>query len=104
MIEAPMEVRGALDVFQERFRQIYSEGWTEQHDDDEHYQGGLVDAAICYAREPFWREDESRLEVPDDWPWDAKWWKPKDRRRDLVRAAALLIAEIDRLDRAPSND
>jgi hypothetical protein len=27
------------------------------------------------------------------------WWKPKDRRRDLVRAAALIIAEIERLDR-----
>jgi hypothetical protein len=34
------------------------------------------------------------------WPWDRKWWKPKDRRRDLVRAGALILAEIERLDRA----
>lgn len=34
------------------------------------------------------------------WPWDAEWWKPTDNRRDLVKAAALIIAEIERLDRA----
>lgn len=34
------------------------------------------------------------------WPWDWAWWKPKNPRRDLVRAAALIIAEIERLDRA----
>jgi hypothetical protein len=33
------------------------------------------------------------------WPWEDKWWKPKDRRRDLVRAGALIVAEIERLDR-----
>ncbi|AKQ30008.1 TPA: hypothetical protein JI225_05075 [Acinetobacter baumannii] len=27
------------------------------------------------------------------------YWKPKSPRQDLVRAAALLIAEIERLDR-----
>jgi hypothetical protein len=40
---------------------------------------------------------------PQQWPWLSKWWKPKDRRRDLVRAAALVIAEIERLDRASSD-
>ena len=33
------------------------------------------------------------------WPWDSGWWKPKNRRHDLVRAAALVVAEIERLDR-----
>ena len=37
---------------------------------------------------------------PSYWPWEPRWWKPKNPRRDLVRAAALLIAEIERLDRA----
>ena len=36
----------------------------------------------------------------DLWPWAASWWKPKNRRRDLVRAAALIVAEIERIDRA----
>jgi len=34
------------------------------------------------------------------WPWAEKWWKPKNERRDLVKAAALILAEIERLDRA----
>ncbi|MGY0790895.1 hypothetical protein ACW7BJ_16135 [Azospirillum argentinense] len=37
---------------------------------------------------------------PQIWPWGARWWKPKDPRRDLVRAGALIAAEIERLDRA----
>jgi len=36
------------------------------------------------------------------WPWGKEWWKPSDRRRDLVKAGALIAAEIDRLDRAKS--
>ncbi|SUU02078.1 Uncharacterised protein [Acinetobacter baumannii] len=38
-------------------------------------------------------------EAPEYWPWDDCYWKPKSPRQDLVRAAALLIAEIERLDR-----
>ncbi|MBY5804125.1 hypothetical protein [Rhizobium leguminosarum] len=34
------------------------------------------------------------------WPWERRFWKPTERRRDLVKAAALIIAEIERLDRA----
>ena len=31
--------------------------------------------------------------------WGLDWLKPKSPRRDLVRAAALIVAEIERLDR-----
>ncbi|HCF3475434.1 TPA: hypothetical protein ACHSVP_002604 [Pseudomonas aeruginosa] len=34
------------------------------------------------------------------WPWDEQWWKPSTARRDLVKACALALAEIERLDRA----
>lgn len=34
------------------------------------------------------------------WPWPGHTWQPADARRDLVRAAALAVAEIERLDRA----
>lgn len=34
------------------------------------------------------------------WPWPGHTWQPADARRDLVRSAALAIAEIERLDRA----
>ncbi|EIP5489386.1 hypothetical protein LS178_001568 [Salmonella enterica] len=31
---------------------------------------------------------------------DPAWWKPKGARSDLVRAGALIQAEIERIDRA----
>lgn len=35
------------------------------------------------------------------WPWDENWWKPSlDPIRNLVKAGALLAAEIDRLQRS----
>ena len=33
------------------------------------------------------------------WPWPGHSWQPGDPRRDLIRAAALAVAEIERLDR-----
>lgn len=88
--------RAALDVLIERRRQQDVEGWTEEHD-DRHIRGELGAAAACYAA-PLRHQP---LMLEQVWPptWDNGWWKPKDRRRDLVRAAALIIAEIERLDR-----
>ncbi|HHW2459226.1 TPA: AAA family ATPase [Pseudomonas aeruginosa] len=37
------------------------------------------------------------------WPWDEQWWKPTSARRDLVKACALALAEIERLDRAAAS-
>ncbi len=107
--------KACQDVFAERQRQISVEGWTPEHD-DAHSDGALTSAAICYAaaaftptaekRSPwktlFYRGEEfiANSFLADNWPWDQKWWNPKSRRRDLVKAAALIIAEIDRLDRA----
>lgn len=68
--------------------------------------GDLAAAAACYALSaaglsgycfPWLR---GRLGCPDLWPWERAAWKPKDARRDLVRAGALILAEIERLDRA----
>lgn len=87
---------GAGAIAAERQRQIEEEGWTPALDDcweDDQ----LACAAICYLRHS---PALCAPEAPSDWPWAADWWKPKDRRRDLVRAGALIAAEIDRLDRA----
>ncbi len=95
------------DVTAERLRQQSVEGWTPEHD-DEHDDGSLAMAAVCYAEHAnadhwvcSYCQDEDR-KIPERWPWDPKWWKPtnNDARRDLVKAAALLVAEIERLDRA----
>jgi hypothetical protein len=84
------------DVMAERLRQINEEGWTPAHD-DAHSNGELARAAACYATSavPVYLANPPAL-----WPWDASWWKPKDARRDLIRAGALIIAELDRLQRA----
>ena len=94
--------KAAGDVLAERKRQIEAEGWTPEHD-DAHTEGQLAKAASCYAAAGGLSDDArsllGRQFPPARWPWDDKWWKPKNRRRDLLRAAALLIAEIERLDR-----
>lgn len=91
----------ADDVLNERERQINVEGWDESHD-DEHDDESLALAAVCYAFPPNDLQINDELGIPVYWPdsWAYAHWKPKDRRRDLVRAAALIIAEIERLDRA----
>ncbi len=96
--------QAALDVTAERRRQIEAEGWGNVHDDG-HTNFELSKAAVAYAQRAAMVHDvrileEERNHVPSIWPWTRAWWKPKDRRSDLVRAAALLIAEIERLDRA----
>jgi hypothetical protein len=107
----------AADVIAERLRQLTKEGWTPAHD-DEHTDESLAQAAACYALPPEARDYVSRYDdgksigkfVPMRWPgaWSVEWWKshdldsfPEPRRRDLVKAGALILAEIERLDRAP---
>lgn len=86
------------DILVERRRQIETEGWTSEHDDA--YDGyQLLQAALCYYRHAL---NQARLRadgVPLDWPWATMWWKPKDKRRDLVRAGALCLAERERIKR-----
>ncbi len=90
---------GALrDVAAERRRQIEVEGWMPDHD-DRHRDGSLAKAAYCYAWAACGLGMESPPPAPPGWPWAATWWKPRDARSNLVRAAALLLAEIERLDR-----
>lgn len=103
--------KALIDVMAERTRQIDEEGWTTEHD-DQHDDRSLARAASCYALQASSRgwlfdvRDDAELHytsdpLPDEWPesWEDDWWKPKDPRRDLVRAAALIIAEIERMDR-----
>lgn len=85
----------ARDVLAERRRQREHEVWTLEHD-DAHEGGELAEAAMCYA-DP---AAHAQLGIPSQWPWVAEWWKPRDRRRNLVRAGALILAEIERIDRA----
>lgn len=85
---------GIIAIAAERQRQIEVEGWTPDHD-DRHALYELASAASAYAFIAS-LSDRRDLEPPGWWPWSRTWWKPKDRRRDLERAGALIAAEIDR--------
>ncbi|WP_243897428.1 hypothetical protein [Pseudomonas aeruginosa] len=90
-----------LDVQVERRRQVEAEGWTPEHD-DEHSHGQMARAAACYALAGSSAPNDgtAALLVSLAWPWDEQWWKPSTARRDMVKACALGLAEIERLDRA----
>jgi hypothetical protein len=101
--------QAARDVLAERKRQKIAEGWTEEHD-DAHVEGELASAAGCYAllTTQLWREAtyvHGRWKdlLDQYWPWDRTWWKPKNDRDALVKAGALILAEIERLDRVSSS-
>lgn len=99
--------QAACDVLAERQRQISAEGWTPQHD-DEHDSGELAAASCSYALaaadqlHPQSQGDGGFADhMPPTWPWDASWWKPgRDPRRMLEKAGALILAEMERIDRA----
>lgn len=108
-----LNTQAALDVLAERQRQHDVEGWTPEHD-DVHNRGEMASAAVSYATNavvrlrlmadgyPAERIDEmsAQAKVPNTWPWSPSWWKPAGgTRRILVKAAALLLAEIERIDR-----
>lgn len=101
-------MNGVILITRERLRQTHEEGFTLDSDRETYCDkpGQLNMAAICYATmagsSPEVR-DLLRDNTPAYWPWDPAWWKPgKDnshssRVRELVKAGAMLAAEIDRL-------
>lgn len=99
------------EIAAERNRQVVVE-WHDAAADDRQ-PGEMAMAAAAYAQvatstapykdglwEPAPNGTVYRVAAPECWPWDMDAWKPKNPRRDLIRAAALIAAEIERLDRA----
>ena len=72
------------DIEAERLRQVMR-GYTPQHD-DAHDNGQLAYEAECVL-----------VGIGDDWGILKKW--HKDRRKQLIIAAALIVAEVERMDR-----
>lgn len=96
--QPPLESEGAQAIVAERKRQIQGEGWTT--DSDDRYRANeLIEAASCYALHRIGNENAVSYHAPLAWPWAPEWWKPTTPIRDLVKAGALLAAEIDRLMR-----
>lgn len=94
---------GAALIARERSRQIAEEGYTPEF--DRAYEGlqltwaalAYVENAIQHVLEPKsgWLNETDP--VPAYWPWSVETWKPNGYIDDLVRAGALLAAELDRI-------
>ena len=85
----------------ERIRQIEEENFTYEND-DKYKNGELAQAAAAYAAHASLCETVRQFaSVPPMWPvsWDRSWWKPTTPERDLAKAGALIVAELQRLDR-----
>lgn len=114
------EIKTGVELISaERQRQIEVEGWTAEHD-AEHDAGELAMAAACYAApEKIYivRDFANAIHFVDPWPFEDRWDKrygygdengnvlpdpitySNDEQIDLlVKAGALIAAEIDRLN------
>lgn len=108
-IRYPNPHSGTFQIREERVRQMQVEGWTKEHD-DEHKLGELSAAAFCYTLAAHAQVEELGVSLDDMfkdfttkddlWPWEPQWLKlSPDPIRNLVKAGALIAAEIDRLQR-----
>jgi hypothetical protein len=94
----------ALDLLKERDRQINSKGHSSEQD-DQYMNGELADAGSVYA---FWANTFNLGLIahtpPSCWPWPPEHWKPTSQRHMLIKAGALILAELDRLDRLQASE
>ena len=103
------------DVFKEiaTERELHRAKWSADHDDG-YSKGQLAVGAACYAAGSDLRRPRdhrgltwgwySLQDMEMLWPWPGEEGKltKHDRRKQLLIAAAMCIAEIERLDRAES--
>lgn len=100
---APAETLDAAeDVLRERRRQIVEEGRTPAHDDQVY--GGARAGELAQAAGAYALHDAFPNVVGSLWPWLLAGFKPRTRRENCVRAAALLFAEIEMIDRAAARE
>jgi hypothetical protein len=92
---------GAVMIMAERIEQVEQHGYLPP-DDLLYEQAELALAAKSYldtAIDMALRPDIVRAhgDFPESWPWPAETWRePTDRLKALVKAGALIAAEIDR--------
>jgi hypothetical protein len=103
-------------ITEERRRQVKEKGYDDKRDDSQD-TGELIQAAQCYLDHVSLNSKvmdisdsyNNNLKLyrnvnrPENWPpeWTPESWNPDSPIRDLVKAAALIAAEIDRRLRIP---
>ncbi|GEM_PF-7022045 len=96
---------GVRAIADERRRQVQAEGFSPATDAD-YNAGELAKAALAYVQLAAMdlaaggRDHIATGSPPACWPWHPVWWKPRNARRDLVRAGALIAAQLDLIDSA----
>lgn len=122
--KAPVKPTVIDEIAAKRRRQIDVHGYTPEHDDG--HPGDMAEAAACYAMVTLFSirhkapgdsykggrhgaNLEYLIPPPDGegaphWPWEWDAWRPTDPRDDPIKAAALIVAEIERLDRAAAKE
>lgn len=83
--------RAVCDIVAERQYQISRHGWSRDHDDT-HVDGAIANAAADYA-------STGQQPISTSWAYGSKVVDKEPRRLQLIKAGALIIAEIERLDR-----
>ena len=84
-------------IAEERQRQVEKEGWSPDHDDEENSESELANAAAAYAA-AYAGDPDAALFWPSSW--DSRMFKPQGEVHDLIRAGALIVAELERRGRA----
>lgn len=92
----------------ERLSQIAVKGYTPKRDDG-YVKGELAMAAGSYALAEDYRRvspNVANIEAPFCWRFNRDSWKPtpNDRLKELTKAGALIIAEMERLLRIEGNE
>ncbi len=105
MSDTSQNLPGYKLIENERLRQQGELGYS-QEDDLTYVDNELVFAAIAYLTPEEFREFPASTDVrvkfnksvPNIFPWSEQHWKPSpdDREKELIKAGALIAAELDR--------
>lgn len=100
--------KALIDVLKERVEQVEKHDYDDVHD-DKYLNAQLTRAGVHYAAaaaSAIMLKDKSyagltplTVQTGFDWPWPLSFWKTGPIRKMLIKAAALIIAEIERIDR-----
>ena len=85
----------SIALREERRRQLFTEGYTDEHDDG-HDAGDLPQAAACYCLVAAGGDEENTLARHNPLTWNSSWFKNQGPKRNLVKAGALILAALER--------